>query len=407
MVEMVVALSLLAVAMVAISGVFFSGLRAASASATRTSAVALATRETEAMRAVPYARMGLFDDQSGRVASFEGMETVSLGSSTPVGSTPRLAPTGSEVVGPVTYGIRRHVLAVDARGPSTTYAKAYKKTVVILTWTDGSGPHVLRQDSIVYPGGLGQYGGSTTTTTAPPAVAPTAPTITGVVVPPDPVGRSQLDVTWSPPAAGGAVTHHIVQWSTNSSFSSSVSSSPEQPATATTYQVTGLAASTSYHLRVIAYAGSARPSPPSNTGAATTLPTPTPEPCSVTSLTVTGTGNAADQGLSTKTYLQNGNDRLLESLNLVVTKAGTCVGSFSVRSVLTSSGVADPSSPYALTGGGSSTDTGIIGTSNTAWSAGVHTLTVLQAGVPVSPAVQKTFLFCADTRTPSTNPNSC
>lgn len=407
MVEMVVALSLLAVSMVAISGVFFSGLKAASASATRTSAVALATRETEAIRAVPYAEMGFYDDQAGRVPSFEGLETVSLGVVTPLSTTPRLAPTGSEEVGPVTYDIRRHVSAVDAVDASTTYAEAYKKTVVILTWTDGSGPHTLRQDSIVYPGGLGPYGGSTTTTAPPAAVAPTAPTITGVAVPPDPAGRSQLDVTWSPSAAGGTVTHHIVQWSTNSSFSSSVSSSPEQPATARTYQVTGLAASTSYHFRVIAYAGSSLPSPPSNQGSGTTLATPAPEPCSVTSLTVTGTGNAANQGLSTKTYLQNGNNRLLESLNLVVTTAGACTGSFSVRSVLTSSSLADPSSPYALTGGGSTTDTGIIGATNTAWSSGVHTLTVLQAGVPVSPAVQKTFLFCAHTSSPSTNPNSC
>ncbi len=407
MVEMVVALSLLAVAMVAISGVFFAGLKAASASATRTSAVALATRETEAIRAVPYARMGFYDDQSGRVATFEGMETVSLGATPPIGVTPRLVPTATEAVGPVTYSIRRHIVSVAAMDASATYAKAYKKTVVILTWTDGSGPHTLRQDSIVYPGGLGPHGGSTTTTAAPAAVAPTAPSNTTVVVPPDPAGRSQLDVTWSPPVGGGAVTHHIVQWSTSSSFSSSVSSSPEQPATATTYQVTGLASGTSYHLRVIAYAGSARPSPPSGTASGTTLPAPGPEPCSVTSLTVTGTGNDADQGLSTKTYLQNGNDRLLESLNLVVTQAGACDGSFSVRSVLTSSGAADPSSPYALTGGGSSTDNGIIPASNTAWSAGVHTLTVLRAGVPVVPAVEKTFLFCADTRTPSTNANSC
>lgn len=407
MVEMVVALSLLAVAMVAISGVFFSGLKAASASATRTSAVALATRETEAIRAVPYAQMGFYDDQAGRTASFEGQQTVSLGVVTPVGSTPRLAPTGSERVGPVTYDIRRHVLAVDARDVSSTYAKAYKKTVVLLTWTDGSGPHTLRQDSIVYPGGLGVYGGSTTTTAPQVAVAPTPPTIIGVAAPADPAGRSQLDVTWSPPAAGGTVTHYIVQWSTNSAFSSSVSSSPQQPATATTYKVTGLAAGTTYHLRVIAYAGSSLPSPPSNVGSGTTLPTPTAEPCSVTSLSVTGTGNAADQGLSTKTYLQNGNDRLEESLNLVVTTAGTCSASFAVRSVLTSSGAADPASPYAVSGGGTSTDTGVIGAGQADWSSGVHTLTVLLAGVPVSPPVNKTFLFCAFTRSPSTNPNAC
>ena len=69
-VEMMVALSLLAVAMVALSGVFFGGLKAASATSNRTAAVALATRETEAIRAVPYDEIGFYDDQTDRVADF-------------------------------------------------------------------------------------------------------------------------------------------------------------------------------------------------------------------------------------------------------------------------------------------------------------------------------------------------
>lgn len=408
-IEMMVALTVMAVAMVAISGVFFTGLKAASASASRTAATALATRETEAIRAVPYNGIGFYDDQAGRVAAFEGSATISLGSVTPLTATLRLVPTGTVAVGPVNYSVTRHVLWEGASGPSTTYPEAYRKTVVLITWTDSAGrPHEVRQDSIVYPGGLGAYSGPgsvTTTTTTAATVAPTPPTITSVTAPAAPAGETRLDVVWTAPTGGGAVTSYIVQWSTNSSFSSGTASSPPQPPSAISYATSLLAPGTTYHFRVIAYASPSLSSTSAPASGATRTP-PSPPPCTVNNLTLTGVGASANQGLSTKTYLQNGNSRLREALNLVVTYSGSCSTGFTVRGV-NSGNVTDPGSPYSMAGDGSGTDTGTIAMSTADWSVGVHRFTVLRGGTPVSPAVEKTFLFCSHTNSPSSIANQC
>ena len=412
-VEMMIALSLMAMTMVAISGVFFSGLKAASAINTRTSAVALATRETEAIRAVPYESIGFYESQGtppGPFPLFETLPTVTFGAT----GTNQLAPTGTATVGPVTYSIERHLLWVGANGlataahPATYYDEAYKKTVVIVSWTDGSGPHTLRQDSIIYPGGRGVYtaAGSTfptTTTTAAPT-APGPATITSVAPAPAPLGISQLDITWTAPSTGGAVTEYIVQSSLDASFTTATVSSPPQSGTATTYQASGLASSTTYYFRVVAYSSPSLTST-SAVVSGTTLFDPSAPVCQVTSLALSGLG-APPLGLSTKTYLVYGNNKLDENLGLVLTYSGPCSGSFSVAGT-TPLGAPAYLSPYALTGSGT-TRTATILKSSAAWPAvGMHTFTVLKDGTAVSPAVQKTFLFCSATSTPSADANLC
>ena len=420
-VEMMVALSLMALTMVSISGVFFSGLKAASAINTRTAAVALATRETEAVRAVPYDSIGFFDSQGtppGPFPLFETLPAVSLGAT----GIARLVPTGTATIGPVTYSIRRHLLWVSANGPSTvahpgtSYAEAYKKTVVIVTWTDGSGAHTLRQDSIVYPGGRGVYGGagsSSTTTTAPPvALAPGAADLLSVLPALAPQGQTQLNLTWTAPALipAAPVTQYIVQQANDSAFSSGLVTSPLQPASATTYQASGLSPGTTYHFRVLAYSSASLYSPSNmRLGSTDPLPGAPASTCLTTGVSLTGSGTLANQGLSTKTYLKNGTGQqsLEENLQLVVSYSGTCSTTFTVRGV-GPEGFAALGSPYSLTAGAGNTFKVTIPASSTSWPAlGVNTFTVLQAGAPVTPAVQKTFLFCSGNGQPSSDANLC
>jgi hypothetical protein len=81
-----VALGLLTIFIGGVTGVFMAGLRTAGSANHRTDASSLATREIEAMHAVPYGNLGFYNDQTAYVATFEGYTTVSLRATTPAGS---------------------------------------------------------------------------------------------------------------------------------------------------------------------------------------------------------------------------------------------------------------------------------------------------------------------------------
>ena len=63
------------------------------------------SREIEAMRAIPYAQVGFYDDQTGAIPSYQ-LTTVSLGATSPSTGplAPRLDPQTSSIVqGSVSY----------------------------------------------------------------------------------------------------------------------------------------------------------------------------------------------------------------------------------------------------------------------------------------------------------------
>jgi prepilin-type N-terminal cleavage/methylation domain-containing protein len=84
--------------------------------------------------------------------------TVDLGATAP--SSVDLTPTGSEVVGGVTYAITLEIVWADATVPSatggtSTDSQAYKQVYAVVTWNAPmSGTHTLTESSLVYPGGL-------------------------------------------------------------------------------------------------------------------------------------------------------------------------------------------------------------------------------------------------------------
>ena len=77
-VELVIAMAMLAMVIAPLAGVFWSAIRTAGVATHRTDGSSIASREIEGMRAVPYAQVGFYADQPGYDA-----RTVSLGSTSP------------------------------------------------------------------------------------------------------------------------------------------------------------------------------------------------------------------------------------------------------------------------------------------------------------------------------------
>jgi hypothetical protein len=392
--EVVAATSIIAVAFAALASVLWAGLRTASVSTIRSEASAVATRETEAMRAVPYDQIGFYGDQSGYVSTYSSKTTVSLGATTPAGLTPKIAPTGSVTVGAKMFTIARYITFADASDGSTTYSSAYKKTVAVISWSDSGGSHAVTQTSVVYPGGRGVAASATTTSTTSTtlvASSPTPPVMGAASVPAAPAGEGEIDLTWTPGGAGGAVGYFVIERATNVTFTSGFVSSPNQPATSTQYQFTGLAPTTQYWFRMRAFASGGAASPYSNVTTNTTL-TPAAGPCSVTNLSVTEINSPNS---TARTYLHNGNDKMQTDLSLSVSSTAAC-NSNVYRVKATFGGVADPGSPYSVTGSAPGLSGTVWSNGDSSWSVGTHTFEVIDAGGgSLSPAVTKTFLICA------------
>src|SRR5690242_9890695 len=146
-VELVVALAVLAMVMAPLVGVFWSAIRTAGAAGHRTDGSSIASREIERMRAVLHAQVGFYADQTGYAATYDAFTTVSQGPTSPssgtlvpqvqpqrpdpsaaAGFAPDPDPTNASpiVQGGVSYTVARHIVWVNAQDASTTYTQAYK-----------------------------------------------------------------------------------------------------------------------------------------------------------------------------------------------------------------------------------------------------------------------------------------
>jgi len=271
--------------------------------------------------------------------------------------------------------------SVTGVGPSSTttvYTNAYKRTSVIVGWADQSGSHTLREDSILYPGGIGKF---TTSTTAPPGgPAPAVPVITGATV----AGPSEVDLTWSQPG-GGTVTSYDIEYSIDPTFVSTFAAVSDVPSAARSQQVTGLSSSAYYYFRLVALGTGG-----TSAASGTVGPEPTPPasgPCNINSLVVTG----VTSGRSTGTILQ-ASGAMSETLYLTVNTSGDCGShTFSVQGK-DQFGRSDPGSPWPVSGGPAYSGT-VNSLNQAGWSTGTHTFTVFDLGS--STRVVKAFSVCA------------
>jgi prepilin-type N-terminal cleavage/methylation domain-containing protein len=419
MIELVVSMALLAIVAAPLAGVFWSAIRTAGSAAHRTDGSSVASREIEGLRAVPYAQVGFYNDQTGYTATtLDGLTTVSLGATSPsgVGATPpQMQPVTPDpsaaagyapdpvatnanpiILGNVVYNVWRYIGWSDAKDASNNYSQAYKKLTVVVKWKDQAGSHTVRQDSLLYPGGLGAYAGAgpvVTTTTVPTLFAPAAPLLADIApLPPppnpNPANQTQATLVWSQPPGGGVVTSYSVQYSTDPSFpAGNFTVINGLGSNVTLFTVPGLTPDTTYYFEIIAYSGAMSATSISKAFHTDPLPGPT---CTLGGLNVAGA-----TFLSTTGTILKGNGRMSENLTLSWSTSGPCTDTYEVHAIDPTSS-ADQGSPYAL-GGSAGAYSGTVPSANQKnWAVGLHTFTVWDVTTGSATSVVKTFKVCVN-----------
>lgn len=260
-------MSVMSVGILGLLRVSLGGMAVSVGSNARTIATAVASSEIEAMRAISYDKLGFDTSAAGYRASFEGATTVVV--ALVAGEVAQVEPTGVRQQDGLNFGITRDIVwasALIGAGPAVANT-AYKRTVVEVSWTDQHGPHKVRQDGGVYPGGLGAYGASTSTTTTPPAIIPGAPVNLVASLGAD--SSSQINLAWVQ-GSPASTTWEIHQSSNSGVTWTTLTAS--QPGTTTNFSVSGLAQSTTYTYRVRGLLG-AQTSAWSTSASATTAAT--------------------------------------------------------------------------------------------------------------------------------------
>lgn len=242
LVELMAALTVLAIGIVGTIGVMNSSIRVAGTTGARSKAVAVASKHIETLRAVPYEQL--------KLSAVSPSATV-----TPFNDT-----VGNRVYS-VTRVVTKETEATDPQ-PSggTRRAEAYLKGYVSVTWTDESGFHEVHQTTLIYPGGLGKQDVSQTVTSTgngglpdPPLSLVASPVATTTAV----------DLVWVPPAPRvdvPAPSGYVVQYlpdppPANDTYQQVATSIPSS---ATVLRVTDLAAGSAYRFRIYSKAADGR-----------------------------------------------------------------------------------------------------------------------------------------------------
>jgi prepilin-type N-terminal cleavage/methylation domain-containing protein len=391
LVEMLIAMLLMAVVMVSLAPAFYGTLRAAASSRARTVATGAATTATEVMRSLPYWTVGYTsaDYQTGGAgyacAGASGSPVVTVTTS----DIDTLATT--ETLGPITYSIRRCVYWANSSIAADT--DAYKQVVVTVSWQVAQVSSSISQTSSLYPGGeTSTYNapgennfipGATTTTTAP--VAPSAPTWVSYADDPT-FPTTEIDLVWSEPSTTPeAAAKYEVDYTTASNYGGSgyltltpgtyTEVSFNTPGTAASPNVITVSSGTTYYIEVWAVAADGTTSTsPTNVVSVTTAASA--QACSVTELAV-----APSEVTLSKNNTFSPNDYL--SLSVNATSACNDVQVAYTSTDLTTVQFATVSGSGTLTGTASSSS------ANGKWAAGNHTFTVYVNGTQYSPIVQQ------------------
>lgn len=173
-IEMVIALTIVATSFLALSFVLFGALDAYAAARTRSSFVEIANASLEQMRSLPYGDVGVRDSdpnystaypEAGTPRKFEGRDAVVV-TSTATPAAVSVVTTSSLSGLPLPYTVRRWVTWTDASGGA---GRVIKRLTVRLEWREENATRSFRLMSLLYPGGIGPPVGN-----PPPTAALTA-----------------------------------------------------------------------------------------------------------------------------------------------------------------------------------------------------------------------------------------
>jgi type IV pilus assembly protein PilV len=322
LVELLVALTVLAVGVSALAGTFLATMRTAGSTSNRVRAVAIAVREMEALRALGFDRLRLAPDG--------------------------VVPPGPDAVeeGGQTFRVSRTVTD-DESAPATQ-----RRVTVTVEWDDEAGPHRVTQATLV----ARLSGTATTTTTA--STGPGAVGLSAAVNPGAP--DREIDLAWA--LNGTAPAYWEIEHALSSSFFPTYVDTVTQPGSLTTYRKTGLSSGTTYWFRVRPAGGSGASwaAPASATTAADSSPG-----CAVRSV-----------GVKPGSVRRQAGNTLSEDIAVEVNASEACTA-FSIRfRPMTNQQpvVVDLSRPTT----GSSWTTTIAGRAHQ-WDAGDHDVEVLAA----------------------------
>jgi prepilin-type N-terminal cleavage/methylation domain-containing protein len=406
LIELKASLTILAVGILAAARVMDSAFLVAGQGGNRTRAIAMATKETEALRAIPYDQLGFTVDQAGYVGTFEGKTTVTL-----VLAAPQVQPTGpTTVVNGISYSFSRYIVWTNPTSQATgaVCSSGYKRVTVLVGWTDHGGNHTARQDSYVYPGGLGSCGSILTTTTAPTYTSSQCSPPTNVSAVAGPIDTSTtVTLTWVAPVLPPApIASYKIEYSTDNGLTWNLITST-QPATSLTYLASGMSPGTSYRFRVssvladgtscagvAAAATTTQQSTTTTSSTSTTTTTICVLNCSTTTTTtVAGGGTSGTCSVGSMTVTSNailrsgpGATTLAASAVASVLTIGVCTGlriSYSPTKGVTTTAFLN------VTNGGAMVAT-VDGTAS--WDTGTHLISVIDANAKT--LATATFTVC-------------
>lgn len=438
MVELIIALLVLAIVMTALAPAYYGLLRAAATTSERSVANGLAVAATENIRAFPYQDIGYYQSvPSGSDCPGDPSQPadpsanpVILTSSTPL----TLGKAPPKTVDNVAYTVQSCVNWVTAS--IKTDPSAYKQSVVTVSWTANGISGSLEQTSAIYPGGEGPYcpnqtcPASATTTTTTPSAPPSPPTNVTLSLGADP--QNTIDISWTAPAGAPNTAQYYVYYTSNNPGSGDITTdgqpyttSPLVTGTSTTITV---GPNTRYYVEV-ATVVSNQTSSPSNpvvniktansstttttvVGSTTTVaPTTTTTlgPCQINSLSVSpppggdSSNNTDSQAVVALTASGNLADET--SFTLSINASGNCTDvTVGYAPTGCHPGAASCPTTYAAMTGSGSTLYGTAGDAATVWNVPSLTFIVFTGATPTeyTPHTQKNITTCVEQGTTGT-----
>ena len=360
LIEMVVALAVIAILLIPVAGIFYTGQKTDAENRQYGDAIALGDAALAKADAVSYGSLGYYEDQFGSCG------TAIPGYNLQVGVDLGCHPSPSGAPEPVTYQDTSLQVAsihftlttyvVWANGSGTCPAvsgpclQAYKQVYAVVTWHDGGKAMTTTQNVLVYPGGLGRYSGqgsqgSSQTVSPPPNV-----TITS-----DTYSSSSATITWGDPGAPEPGFYEVVIQNSTSHPATGGSGTDQSwdPTGATllgstsglTFQL-DVQPSTYYSVVVVAFSSDGSQWAVSSNAAQFTTPSGAPPPCQLTSLIVNQTGQPQIDTLTVKNGNGGSHGHLEAAVSITVGFTGTCTGTNNV--VVSATGPANLG-PYTLT----------------------------------------------------------